>query len=648
MYYYEVLIANSRYHSVKPLTYSSTVQLRTYSIVTVPMQNRAVTAFVLKKVAKPNFNTKAVKTLISTTPLPRHCLDLASWMSDYYCINLAEALGQFTPNKPVIRRNEAETEIIADILPEDIKLDQPLTNIQKQALKTIKKSDSTSILLHGDTGSGKTRIYLELAKQTLKSNKSVIILTPEIALTSQLATTVKRYLNRPSFVLHSQLSDAKRKKIWLEILESKDPVVVIGPRSALFSPINNLGLVVLDEAHEPAYKQEQSPRYHASRVASQLGKIADSRIIFGTATPSITDYYLASEHDSVVRMNEPAIKHSHGQVMIDIIDLKNRPDFSRHPHLSNQLIDVMQTTLNAKKQVLLYLNRRGSARLIICGVCGWQLVCPNCDIPMVYHADQYITRCHTCGFELEPPQQCPKCQSPDVIYRSIGTKALMESVMKLFPDYKIARFDSDNLTGEHLNELYQQLYTGKINILIGTQLLAKGLDLPKLGLVGIVAAETSLALPDFTAEERAFQLLYQVIGRVGRGHSQGHVIIQSYDPKNIILKSAINRDYALFYEHALLERQKFIFPPFAYLLRLSCRRLSEKGAEGAANKLRAQLLLQKLPVQIVGPAPSFYARRGKYYYYQLVVKSKNRTHLKTLASLAPKDWVIDLDPINLL
>lgn len=648
MYYYELLIADSRYHSDKPLTYSSDSKLSPFEIVTVQMQNRSVTSFVLRRVNKPGFATKPIKTVLSSSPLPAHCIELARWMSQYYCANIGDVLRQFTPNKPVVRRTDDSQESVGIDSNETITLDSPLTRSQKAAFEAINKNPSTSILLHGDTGSGKTRLYLELAKQSLKNDKSVIILTPEIALTTQLAKNVEKFLNTTSFVLHSQLSDSKRKKIWLQILESEQPIVIVGPRSALFSPVKNLGLIVVDEAHEPAYKQEQSPRYQASRVASQLGKITGAKVVFGTATPLIADYYLAENRGSIVRMSESAISHSHGRVVTEVVDIKEKSNFSRDPHLSNHLIDVIQTTLSANKQVLLYLNRRGTSRLIICNSCGWQLLCPNCDIPLIYHNDQYLARCHTCGYQVLPPKQCLTCKSPDIVYRTIGTKALLESVNKIFPNSKIARFDSDNLAGEHVNELYQQLYDGSIDILVGTQLLAKGLDLPNLGLVGIIAAETSLALPDFTAEERAFQLLYQVIGRVGRGHNQGHVIIQSYDPDNIVLLAAKNRDYQAFYKHSLLQRQQFKFPPFAYLLRLSCKKLTEKGANHAAKKLKIILLAQKLPVEIAGPVPSFYARKGKYYYYQLVIKSKNRGHLQKLALLAPKDWTIDLDPANLL
>ncbi|MBI2589156.1 primosomal protein N' [Candidatus Saccharibacteria bacterium] len=653
MFYYEVAVADSHFRADKPLTYSSEDELKSLNIVTVPLQNRAITGFVIRKVRQPEFKTKSIKTLLSAQPLPKHCLKLASWLQDYYCVSFGDALRQFAPNRPTIRRTDTQPKQLSSLPPAvQIEFSLPLTTDQRTAIKAIAKSPSTTILLHGETGSGKTRVYLELAREALNKGCSVMFLTPEIALTSQLAAAVRQLLPYPAYVLHSQLSSAKRKRIWFGILEAKEPIVIIGPRSALFSPVNNLELIIMDEAHEPAYKQQQSPRYHAARLASQLGHLADSKVIMGTATPSIADYYLAKQHNSVVRMREPAIKHSHGETVVEIIDIKDRRNFSRNPYLSNQLIDAIRTTLSAKQQVILYLNRRGSARLILCNACGWQLLCPNCDVPLIYHGDQHITRCHICGHSRKPPSYCPKCQNPDIIYRSIGTKALVEVVARLFPEFKSQRFDSDNLAGEHINEVYHQLRVGKIDILIGTQLLAKGFDLPRLGLVGIVAAETSLALPDFTSEERAFQLLYQVMGRVGRGHSQGHVVVQSYDPNNMVLRTATGRNFNEFYKHALSQRQQFRFPPYAHLLQLSCRRATEKGAVIAAERLKRRLAARsaswRIPVEIIGPAPSFYARRGRQFYYQLVLKSKKRVYLQKLAELVPQDWTIDLDPINLL
>jgi len=647
MYYYEVLVADGHYHGNSSLTYSSELKIEMLSIVTVPLRQRNATGFVIaeSKVA-PAFKVKPIKSIVSKKPLPYHCLELAEWIKDYYVSTLAETLRQFAPTKPMVRKSKKETTTVLE--PQSTMVEQlPLTAEQRSAIKFINDSPSTTVLLHGETGTGKTRVYIELAKKTLASGKSVIILTPEISLTSQVLANLKLDIKNKVFVLHSQLSAAERKRIWSAILESEEPVVVLGPRSALFSPLSSIGLVVVDEAHETAYKQDQAPYYQASRVASQLGKITGAKVVLGTATPLISDYYLASKKAAVFRMTKPAAGKPL-EVKSDIIDIKDRSNFSRSAYLSNKLLDAISTTLSAKKQIIIYLNRRGSARLILCSACSWSFLCPNCDVALIYHGDEHLARCHICGFKQSPPVACPICSNPEIIYRSIGTKALADEVAKLFPNAKIRRFDSDNLAGEHLHEAYHDLIGEGVDILIGTQLLAKGLDLPRLALVGIVAAETSLALPDFTSEERSFQLLYQIIGRVGRGHTDGQVIVQSYAPDNIVVKSALARDWQAFYKHSLSERQAFRFPPFSYLLQLTCRLTTEKGAQSAAEKLKKELSLKGLAVEIIGPAPSFYARRGKYFYYQLVLKSKNRGDLVVLAKAVPQGWQVNIDPANLL
>jgi primosomal protein N' (replication factor Y) len=619
------------------------------SVVTMQLRQRLVTGFVIAEVDKPTFATKPIRALLSQNPLPPHCLDLANWLSEFYATTRSEAMRQFAPSKPTVRRKQEE--IMQDKFSSEdysqLEFEAPLTKDQSTAIESIQNHPSTTVLLHGHTGTGKTRVYVELAKKTLQLGKSVILLTPEIALTSQLTSAVKKQLGATIYILHSQLTQAKRKQIWLAILESKEPLVIIGPRSALFSPVKNLGLIVLDEAHEPAYKQDQSPRYHAVRIASQLGRLTQAKVVLGSATPSINDYYLAQKHNAVVGMRQRAIAGK-DNTEFKIIDLKERKNFTINPHLSNQLIEAMNSNLAAKKQVMIYLNRRGSARLVLCNVCGWQLLCPNCDIPLVYHGDNHTVRCHICGHKSVPPTSCPECQNPDIIYRSIGTKALTEAVRKLFPEHRIQRFDSDTVSGERLEKIYHQLHSGEIDILVGTQQLAKGLDLPRLGLVGIIAAETSLSLPDYSSEERSFQLLYQVIGRVGRGHNKGQVMLQSYEPDSIVVKAAVDRNWDKFYNYALAERQKFKFPPYSYLMQLTCRRSTLKGAEQASLRLKDQLRSQKYPVEVIGPSPAFYARRGKYYYWQLVIKSKNRDHHIELAKLVPPDWTINIDPINLL
>lgn len=650
MRFYEVFVADSRYHASTPLTYSSEEPLAIMSVVMVPLRARLVPGFVVAEVDLPQFKTKPVRSVVSRKSMPAHTLGLARWISEYYAVNLGETLRQFGPAKAGMQHTAYS---LPNSLqqPSQLEFESPLTKDQRHALDQITKNPSTTVLLHGVTGSGKTRVYLELAKTTLRSGRSVILLTPEIALTPQLSIAVSKQLHAKTLVLHSQLTQAQRKQIWLSILESDQPVVVIGPRSALFSPVHNLGLIVLDEAHEPAYKQDQSPRYHAVRVASQLGLLTQAKVVLGSATPALTDYYIAKKHGALVEMKRAAIA-SQDSVSIEVVDLKNKKNFSKSPHLSNQLLKAIGSSVNSKKQALIYLNRRGTARLILCNNCGWQMLCPNCDTPMVYHGDTHNVRCHICGFHSVPPAGCPQCQNPDIIYNSIGTKALVDEVRKHFPNSSIQRFDSDNSERERLEQIYNELLSGKTSILIGTQLLAKGLDLPRLGLVGIVAAETSLALPDFSSEERGFQLLYQVIGRVGRGHSKGHVVLQTYEPNSVMVQAAVKRDWSLFYNWASRERQQFRFPPFSFLMQLTCRRATLKGVEQASNRLKKELLYQstrqRMPVEIVGPAPAFYSRRGKYYYWQIVVKSKNRDSLLQLSKIISADWSINLDPINLL
>jgi primosomal protein N' (replication factor Y) len=650
MRYYEVLLADTKYKSGAPLTYSSEGTLEVMSVVTVPLRNRLATGFVVGEVGRPGFAVKPVKSLVSAKPLPYHCLQIAQWMEEYYAVPLGESLRLFAPTKPAVRgiKNDPIQSYKQPQQTIQLEMHAPLTPDQKRAIKEIKANPSTTILLHGETGSGKTRVYLELARDTLADGKSVVLLTPEISLTSQLAAAAESFLQVKPIVLHSQLTSAKRKQLWLKIIESTGPLVIIGPRSALFTPLPSLGLVVVDEAHEPAYKQEQAPRYSALRAASQMGVFTGSKVIYGTATPNVADYFVADQRSAVVRMTQMALGATAEDIKTEVVDLRDRKNFGRNNYLSKQLIEAISAALSAKKQVMVYLNRRGSARVILCNVCGWRYLCPNCDVSLVYHADEHLAKCHICGFSSPPPVECPSCGNPDIIYRTVGTKALAEQVQKLFPDKRIGRFDSDTAAGESLNEVYGDLLKGDIDILVGTQLLAKGLDLPRLGLVGVVSAESSLTLPDFTAEERTFQLLYQIIGRVGRGHAKGEVVVQTYNPNTIVIQSAINRDFKVFYEHALAERQLYRFPPFSYLLKLTVRRATLNGAENASRKLYDELIGLGLPAEIIGTTPAFYSRRGKNFYYQIVAKSKDRDTLLALTKIVPADWQIDLDPVDLL
>lgn len=638
-------MADNKYHSNGPLTYCFDGALKRGQPVSVRLRDRLSTGFINAEVRKPAFDTKPINSIISSRCLPEYCFAAAQWLSEYYCVSLGEALRQYAPTKPPIRDIKPMPLIESSA---QIELAPSLTSSQAAALKYIGKTTSNTVLLHGDTGSGKSRVYIELAKSTLAQGKSVILLTPEIALTSQLSAVTRRALNIEPLILHSQLTDSERKKIWLSILEAAKPQFVIGPRSALFSPCQKLGLIIIDEAHEPAYKQSQSPRYHATRLASQIGLLSGSKVILGTATPLLSDYYLAAAKDAVVEMTDQAITEKKADIEVGVIDSKDRTNFSANPYLSNKLLEEIRQNLASRRQVLIYYNRRGSARLILCQVCGWQMTCPNCDIPLTYHADKHQAKCHVCGLVDIPPHNCSICNNPDIIYKSIGTKSLADIIARLFPEHTIRRFDSDNDKGETVSDTYHSLVSGEVDIIVGTQLLAKGFDLPRLGLVGVVSAETSLALPDFTSEERMFQLLYQVIGRVGRGHRKGRVVVQTYNPNKISIQAAINRNYGEFYKFMIEERAAFRYPPYSYLMKLICKRKTANGAKSAASNLKKLLREDKLPVEILGPAPSFYEKRGSNYHWQLIIKSKDRKYLTQLASKVPSGWTVDLDPSDLL
>jgi len=347
-------------------------------------------------------------------------------------------------------------------------------------------------------------------------------------------------------------------------------------------------------------------------------------------------------------MRELAVENFHPPTETTVVAAYDKANFSRHPQLSDTLLTAVQVALDQKNQVLIFLNRRGTARLVVCQQCGWQALCPNCELPLTYHGDTHSMRCHTCGYTSKAPLHCPNCGSSEIVYRSLGTKSIVDALTRSFPKARIQRFDTDNTKTERFDQHYEHVLAGNVDILVGTQLLAKGLDLPRLSLVGVVAADTSLSFPDYSAEERTYQLLTQIIGRVGRGHQAGYAIIQTYNPNSPVITGAIKKDWESFYKQQLAERQQFLFPPFCYLLKLTCIRKTQASSEAVCHKLLVELQQLHLPVQIIGPTPSFWEKSAKGYSWQLVVKSKNRKHLLTIVNNLPASWSYDLDPINLL
>lgn len=645
MGYYTVWVRSIRYRGHEPLTYSCEQTLKPGQLVRVGLQNEQVLGFVERAVNKPSFACKPVSLVYDLPPLPVQVPELARWLMAYYATNLGTATSQVLP-ADISEKTVAKLESLT-ISANNTTLPQ-LNDHQSAVVRIITKPDT--YLLHGKTGSGKTRVYIELALQAVTSGKSALILTPEISLTSQLSQSFRNVFGEQVIVLHSQLTPAQRQKVWLQILTAASPLVVVGPRSALFSPLANIGLIVIDEAHEPAYKQEQAPYYHARSVASKLAELHKAPLVIGSATPSVGDYFLAEQRGKpILRMTHLAALQDAPKASISIIDLKDRTQFSRSPRLSQTLLDSIQASLGRGEQSLVYLNRRGTARIVLCENCGWQALCPHCDLPLVYHADSGRFRCHTCGYSEPLITSCPTCKHPSVVFKSFGTKAITEELKKLFPQAAVQRFDTDNKKSESFQEHFEAVKAGEVDILVGTQLLAKGLDLPRLSTLGIVLADSSLYMPDFSARERTYQLLSQALGRIGRGHVAGTAVIQTYQPESTLIRGAIDDNWDEFYQSELKERQAYHFPPFYYLLKLSCRRASYKSAESAAAKLKQQIETSIPGLEIDGPTPSFYEKLQGKYQCQLVIRTTQRSKLlDVIKLLPPSGWTYDIDPTNLL
>lgn len=646
MYYYEVAPNQIIRADSDFFTYSSEIELLIGQIVLVEIGKKQVVGLILKKTAKPIYPTKPITKIISQTALPQQLVDLSLWLSKYYVAPLATVLQTILPSG--LQKNR-RFKLTQPVITERIRTNIVFNEEQTTSLKVLSEYDSGTFLLQGVTGSGKTELYIDIAKQAVSGGKSAIILVPEIALTSQLIAEFSQHFSN-LLVTHSKMTESERHQVWSEALNSAKPRVVIGPRSALFTPLQNIGAIIVDESHEPSYKQEQTPKYSALRVATMLGRYHKAKVIFGSATPSVVDRYLAEQSSHPILTLTKIARIGSIPPAITLVDMTKRTNFSSHRFLSKKLLEQIEKTLAINKQVLIFHNRRGSTSTTLCRECGWVAMCPKCFLPLTLHADNHHLRCHICNYQTEVPTSCPICKSTNIIFKGIGTKLIESELRKLFPSSNIARFDADNKDDEAINARYQDLYDGTIDIAIGTQVVAKGLDLPHLRTVGVIQADAGLALPDFNTNERTFQLLAQVIGRVGRNEHQTQVIVQTYQPTHPSIVSGLSQDYESFYQHTLAERKRSLFPPFTHLLKITCVYKTEAAAIKNAQKLAAELRAKvNDSVQILGPTPAFYERQHDSYRWQLVLKSPKREYLiDTLKLIPPKSWQFELDPTSLL
>jgi len=539
-------------------------------------------------------------------------------------------------------------------------------------------------LLHGVTGSGKTEIYLRALGHVLQRGQGGIILVPEIALTPQ---TIRRFAARYRkhlAVQHSRLSPGERYDQWERVRQALANVV-IGPRSALFAPVNNLGLIVLDEEHESSYKQENAPRYHARDVAIKLGDLTGATVVLGSATPAVESYYRAQRGEYSLlelprrimghrkRVEEQVTRHGIGPERsrvkavgvgyedavymelptVQVVDLRQELRVGNYSIFSRALRRAMQMALEAKQQIILFLNRRGSATFVMCRDCGHVIKCTRCGVPMTYHGARQQLICHHCNRRVPVPVTCPECASKRVKFFGIGTQRVEKAVGDLFPDARILRWDRDvtGHKGAH-EDLLQAFIHHEADILIGTQMIAKGLDLPLVTLVGVITADTALNLPDFRAGERTFQLLTQVAGRAGRSILGGKVIIQSYTPQHYAIQAASQHNYEAFYRREIAFRREQWYPPLSQLVKLVY--LDSNRVKCQDETLRVQRMLRNrierlgIPeVDLIGPAPCFFGRTRGKYRWQIIVRGTEPGRVVSGLSLMPR-WRVDVDPVSVL
>lgn len=518
-----------------------------------------------------------------------------------------------------------------NVLQENFSYPEPnLNESQKEAINMIKQNwvenPNKHILLHGITGSGKTEIYMNIIKETLTNGKDSILLVPEIALTPQMVQRFKGRFGNKIAVLHSHLSDGEKLDEWNRIKKS-EASIVIGPRSAVFAPCNKLGTIIIDEEHESTYKSEQTPRYHAMDIAKMRCEIESAHLILGSATPSIESYYDAA--NGKLKMIELHERATGGELpTITTIDLREEVKSGNKTILSQKLINELADCLTNGHQAILFLNRRAYATYVNCLHCGHVIQCEQCDITMKWHKNEKKLKCHYCSAEKQAPQQCPEC-GEEIAYQGAGTQRAEDAIQSLFPDYKVVRMDQDTTRkrGAH-QKILSQFESGRIDILIGTQMIAKGLDFPNVTLVGILLADTSINLPDFRASERTFQLITQVAGRSGRGDTEGKVILQTYQPSHYAIRAASKHDYMRFYEEEILVRNTFQYPPYSRLIQLVFSGENELEVKHTADRITAgmKFLLDKSGYIdkskiIMEPGPAIIARVDNKYRYTVLVKS---------------------------
>lgn len=605
---------------------------------------------------------KPIKRVIDKEPLfGKELIEMANWIARYYLCTLGEAVFSMIPSG---RRDSSAggfgfEEEVGKQKKNELSEEQKLAveEILKSSCGSItseKKSDTSLFhYLYGPTGSGKTEVFLSLAEKILETGKGVIYLVPEIGLTAQVVQAVSERFGNTAAVLHSGLTPSQRLSEWHRIMH-KEARVVVGARSAVFAPVPDLGLIIIDEEHDGSYKSGNNPRYHARQVAMHRCTKLKIPLLMGSATPSVEAWY--GMQNGSIKRHLLTKRLAGGQMPhISCIDLSYYPGDGC---ISKPLEDAINKTLSKGHQTILFLNRRGFTHFFRCNQCGYELVCKNCSVPLTYHKAENRLRCHYCGWSTYPPESCPQCGSLDIGSSGFGTEYIEAETRAKFPNARIVRLDTDILKNkEELIETLEDFKNGKFDIMLGTQMVAKGLNFPKLELVGVILADAGLHMPDFRAGERTFSLITQVAGRAGRYFPDGKVIVQTYSPgKGPVLYACQNR-IEDFYGSELAEREMLDFPPFSRLLRLVFRSFN-KGLAAETARDAVKILAEGAPhgMEIIGPAECPIEKINSSWRYQILLKGSSIIPLQTAARKLLFDYThnqnvyieYDVDPVSLL
>lgn len=501
--------------------------------------------------------------------------------------------------------------------------EKKLTDEQFMAIEQIKASKNNLYLLKGVTGSGKTEVYMKLVEETIKNGNSAIVLVPEIALTPQMIERFKGRFGKEVALFHSRLSEGERHDEWHRVHDGNAKLIV-GARSALFLPARNLGLIIIDEEHENTYKSEQNPKYQTREVAEFLSRLKGCKVVFGSATPSIESYYRAiSGEMKLIELNKRVDKKP--MPKMQIVDMRNELKSGNMSIFSKELYNSVNEALKNKEQIILFLNRRGFSTFVSCRGCGYVFKCPNCDISMTYHKNGFLV-CHYCGKTEKQPKICPKCESKYVKFFGSGTQKVQDEVVKYFPSARVLRMDVDTTRGKNAHEnIYNSFKNGEGDILIGTQMISKGLDFPNVTLVGIIAADISINIPDYRSAEKTFQIITQVGGRAGRGEKEGKVIIQTYTPDYYGLIYAKNYDYEGFYNEEFALRGLMGYPPFGKLLLINGSSKNEEQLKVFMKNLAIELKKinnEYTYINMLGPVPCIITKIKDSYRWQILFKGE--------------------------